>query len=176
MEIIRSEEKASELTRILLGYGFNSQFATDFPSAHYHLNQIFRKAEELKFELPSTEQRFFSLFHNLGAGDFDAAYLYDINFNAVALNGNPKLKQITSAAIDLTRLLPSSNLVVFYDNSRFAIPILSFYRNGNLIRQSPNAGSEVYHLDYWMEDEQRIKKRVEQQFGMLLELGIKSIS
>ena len=78
-------------------------------------------------------------------------------------------------AVDLTKLLPANNLIVFYDNSKFAIPTLSLYKDGKLIKQSANAGSEIYHPDYWRADEERIRERADLDFKGLLELGIKSI-
>lgn len=166
---------AEKLIKILLSHGFNSGFSTGSDEAHYHLKQISEKAKELNFELPLIEQRFHSLFHNLGAGDFDAAYLYDTNFNPVALNGGPRLENITGLAIDLTQSLPENNLIVFYYNDRFAIPVLSLYKGGKLIRQSANAGSEIYHPNYWKADEEKIRERARQDFEGLVDLGIKSI-
>ena len=176
MNLIKSEKAIEKLTEILLRNGFNSGFSTGSFEAYHHLKQISDKAKELDFELPPIEQRFFSLFHNLGAGDFDAAYLYDTHFNPVALNANPKLNEIKGLAVNLTKLLPANNLIIFYDNSRFAIPVISFYREGKLVRHSDNAGSEIYRPDYWKEDEKRIKERTNLDFESLLGLGIKSIS
>ena len=156
-------------------YGFDSGFSTDSDSAHKHLKIICDAAREFNFEMLEIDKRFLSLFHNLGAGDFDAAYLYDTRFNPIALNGGPKLENITGLAIDLTQLLSANNLIVFYGNDRFAIPALSLYNGGKLIRQSTNAGNEIYHPDYWAADEKRYVKRARRDSGNLVELGIKSV-
>ena len=81
MEIIGSEKATEKLMKILLSHGFNSGFLTGFDEAHYHLNQISKKAEELNFEIPPIEQRFYSLFHNLGAGDFEG--LFDLGIKSI---------------------------------------------------------------------------------------------
>jgi len=156
-------------------YGFDSGFSTDSDSAHKHLKMICDAAREFNFEMPEIDKRFLSLFHNLGAGDFDAAYLYDTRFNPIALNGGPKLENITGLAIDLTQLLSANNLIVFYDNNRFVIPKISLYRDGRLLRKSANAGSEIYKENYWEADEKRYVERARQDFGNLVELEIKSI-
>ncbi|MEK6760549.1 MAG: hypothetical protein AABX93_01350 [Nanoarchaeota archaeon] len=158
-DLIGLKQSIEKLPDVFSKHGFNSGFSTDSFSASHNFNQIYETARELNFELPNSLERFFTLFHNLGSGDFDAAYLYDINSAPIAMNGNPKLENMTGLAEDLTSEIPDNNLVIFYENERFAIPKISLYRNGKLERESAHAGKEKYREDYWKGDNEKANER-----------------
>ena len=149
-------------------HGFNRQFFSDYFDIKVHFRRLNEKARELNFKLPNHQEKFLTLFHNLGSGDFDAAYLYNVNSTPIALNGNPKLEDITELAEDLTQEIKGNNLIVFYENERFAIPKISLYRDGKILSKSADAGIEKYKEDYWKNDEVKSRERGKKALGTLL--------
>lgn len=160
--------ESPEQINILEKYGFKNGF---FASGYYW-KKLNAKARKLDFPLP--KQSPLMLVYNLGIRDFDVAYFYDIN-GPVAFNGIPTLEQIDGLSRDLTMLLPSAQLISYYDGERFTIPVLRLWQNGKIISESENAGTETYTSDYWKKDEEEYKRRAKRDFGGLFELGMRSI-
>ncbi len=164
MDLVKQSREIKELPDIFSKHGFNRQFSSDIIG---NFEILYEKARELNFELPNYREKFFTIFHNLGSGDFDAAYLYDVNSTPIALNGNPKLENIVGLAENLTSAIHGNNLVIFYENERFAIPKISLYRDGQLMSKSVDSGNEIYKEDYWKDDERKINERGKKTLGIL---------
>ena len=164
MDLIKPDQSLEQLPNIFSKHGFNRQFSSDIFGNFRILEE---KALELDFKLPNSREGFFTLFHNLGSAECDAAYLYDVASTPIAVNDNPKLENIIGLAKDLTRTIIGNNLIVFYERDRFAIPKISLYREGEIVRKSVYAGEEKYSEDYWRGDEEKMRERGKKTLDLL---------
>ncbi len=170
--------KGINIEGILKLHRFGEQFYVSGEESYKkNMRKISKIAEKFNFQIPKNP---FLLFYVLGEAECDVAYLY--SNEGIPITANmfyPELSQINGLSRDLTRLFPLENLVSYYqnsdDNPRFAIPVLTLWENGKIKVKTKNAGSEIYHPDYWKDDEKRIEERAQRDFRGLVKLGFKSI-
>ena len=128
--------------------------------------QLFIIEKETGISVPDSS--FFSLFYNLDDGDFKAAYLYGSQFKNYLMIRNPKLKNITNIAKELTSLVPIP-LINVYEGKRWSLPKIQVFQDGRVVQESNLVGEEVYSSNFEEQDELEYLDRAKRNIRLFKE-------